>query len=109
MLKDSEITEMIFRVDTTKDFKGTIFAVFPYDVSDTSGRITTYQHVGQHSSGDYQTCLNTSRPANELESIELKTELEQRGYNIKIVKKRNYSRYYENYKKLRQIYSTRMY
>lgn len=95
---DNYKTDIIFRVDTTKDFKGTIFAIMPHLVADYTGRITTYQHVGQHSSGNYQTCLQTSRPANELESADLKAELESIGYNINIVKRQNRSKYLKGYK-----------
>jgi len=102
MLKDTHTTEIMFRVDTTKDFKGTIFAVLPHEVSNFKGDVTTYQHVGQHSSGDYNVCLEQSRPANELESADLKAEMESLGYNIKVVKKRNYDKFLKSYYEARK-------
>lgn len=82
----------MFRVDTTKDWKGTVFAILPYEI-ERNGQITTYQHIGQHSSGEYQLCLKLSRPATETEYAELKAEMESLGYNIKVIKKQNYKRY----------------
>jgi len=101
MQQDTEITEMMFRVDTSKDWKGTIFAIIPYFV-EGDGMVTTYQHVGQHSTGDYNHMINTSRPANEFELADLKAELTNRGYIIKVVKKRNYDKYLKEYYKARQ-------
>jgi hypothetical protein len=51
MEKDTHITEVIFRVDTTKDFKGTVFALLPNEI-ERNGMVTSYQHVGQHSTAD---------------------------------------------------------
>ena len=92
--------DVLFRYDTTKDFKGDIFAVFPYDVADYSGNVTIYHHVGQHSVGDYNVCLQTSRPATPAEYEDLKKELESIGYEVNVVKKRNYDKYLADYKKL---------
>lgn len=102
MEKDIEKTDIIFRVNTNKKDKGTVsencvFAVFPHEVCDKSGNVTTYQHVGQHSGGDYQHCLTNSRPATEEECKSLKTEMESIGYNINVVKKRNYEKYIKSY------------
>lgn len=94
MQLDTQVTDIMFRFDTTKGFKGTIFAVFPHEVTDNKGSVATYQHVGQHSSGDYHVCLQQSRPATEAEYAELKKEMEREyGYNINVVKKRNYKKY----------------
>jgi hypothetical protein len=68
MEKDTHTTDMVFRVDTTKDFKGTVFALFPHEVSTLRGSVTFYQHVGQHGSADYNHCIKTSRPATEDEA-----------------------------------------
>lgn len=96
----NEITEVMFRFDNTKDFKGTIFAIMPYFV-EGDGSVTIYQHVGQHSIGDYNYMINTSRPATEIESADLKAELINISYNVKIVKKRNYDKYLKEYYKAR--------
>jgi hypothetical protein len=103
MEKDTHITEVMFRYDTTKGFKGTIFAVLPHQVDTLQGDVTTYQHVGQHSTGDYNVCLQQSRPATEAEFADLKKEMENLGYNLKVVKKRNYDKYLKSYYEARGI------
>lgn len=100
MLQDTHKTDVMFRVDTTKDFKGTVFAVLPHNVETIFGDIATYQHVGQHSIGNYQTCLTQSRPANELESADLKAEMESLGYNIKVVKKQTHKKFVSAWKEV---------
>lgn len=100
---DTFTTDIIFRYDTSKDWKGTIFAIMPYMV-ERNGMVTYYQHVGQHSSGDYYNMIATSRPANEFESADLKAELKSIGYNIKEVKQRNYKKYLKEYYETREIY-----
>jgi hypothetical protein len=103
MEKDTYTTDMVFRVDTTKDFKGTVFALFPHEVSDISGSVTYYQHVGQHSSADYNHCIKTSRIATEEEARDLRAELESLGYNIQVVKRRNHGKYLADYKRVRKM------
>jgi len=97
MQKDQHKTDVIFRVDTTKDWKGTIFALFPHDVADHKGSVTSYQHIGQHSSADYHHSIRTSKLAKPNEYKDLKTELESIGYNLNIVKKQNYTKYLKSY------------
>ena len=98
-MKDQYKTDVIFRVDTTKDFKGQVFAVLPHNVDNYRGDVTTYQHVGQHSSGDYGVCIKTSRLAKENEYNDLKKEMENHfGYNLNIMKRRNYDKYLREYK-----------
>lgn len=101
MEKDIHTTDIIFRVDNSKDFKGTIYALFPHEVADHNGCVTSYQHVGQHSSADYNHCIRTSKLANAKEYADLKKEMESIGYNINIVKKRNYNKYLESYKSVK--------
>lgn len=93
---DTYTTDIIFRYDTSKDFKGTIFAIMPHD-AERNGMVTYYQHVGQHSSGEYYHMIRTSRPATEIEAADLKAELKSIGYNIREVKKRNYAKYLKSY------------
>ena len=99
MDKDTEFTDVIFRVDTTKDFKGTVFALFPHDVCTKEGHVTTYQHVGQHSSANYPWCIKRSRPATAEELKPLYTELNNLGYLLRIVKKQNYDKYMVSFRK----------
>ncbi len=97
MKTDKHITEVVFRVDTTKDFKGTVYALFPHNACDNSGNVTTYQHVGQHSAADYKHCLKRSKMATELECADLKKELQNIGYNLKVIKKQNYQKFLNNF------------
>lgn len=100
MEKDTFKTDIIFRVDTTKDFKGTVIAVFPHHVCTYSGLVTYYAHVGQHSGGDYQRLIGTSKLASEEEAKDLKAELESLGYNVNVMKRRNYDKYLKSYHKV---------
>jgi hypothetical protein len=103
MEKDTHTTDIVFRVDTSKDFKGTVFALFPHEVCDHKGNVTTYQHIGQHSGGDYKACIGFSRLATLEESESLKREMESLGYNINVVKKQNYDKFLKSYKEVRGL------
>lgn len=102
MEKDKHITEVVFRCDKSGDFKGIVFALLPHEVSDRNGHVTSYQHVGQHSSADYNGCVTDSRLATEEEYKDLKKEMEGLGYNLKVVKKRNYDKYLKSYNEVRK-------
>lgn len=102
MRKDKYITEVVFRKDTTRDFKGTIFALFPNECVTKDGLVSTYQHIGQHSSADYSYCISKSVPATAEEYKDLKSELESIGYNLRIIKRRNYSKFLESYQQVRK-------
>jgi hypothetical protein len=97
MKKDTNKTDVVFRIDTTPDFKGTCFALFPHEVADHSGNVTFYQHVGQHSAADYGFCIQKSRPATNKEFADLKKELSGIGYNLNIVQKQNRAKYLKSY------------
>lgn len=103
METDSYKTDISFRFDTSKDWKGTIFALLPHEVSTLEGHVTSYQHVGQHSSADYKHCLKSSRPATEKEYSDLKKEMESLGYNINVILKQNYDKYLKSYYEVRGI------
>lgn len=102
MKKDYYPTEVIFRKVKSGDFKGTIEAFFPYDISDTKGNVTCYAHIGQHSGACWDYLLFNTIPAKENEYSELKSELESIGYNLKITKRRNYKRFLTELNKVRQ-------
>ena len=90
MKKDTHITDVIFRKFKECD---SILALFPHEISHSS-YVICYEHVGQHSSADYDHCISVlTKPATELEYKELKEELERIGYNLRVVKKRNYNKY----------------
>jgi hypothetical protein len=98
MEKDKEITDVVFRYDTTKDWKGTIYALLPHECCDNKGNVTTYQHVGQHSAADYLHCIGTSRPATPEEYADLKKEMESMRYNFNVMQKRNYEKFLISYR-----------
>ena len=103
MKKDNYKTDVIFRVDTTKDFKGEVLAIFPHEVETFRGEVRIYVHVGQHSAADYGVCLRTSRLATKKESADLRKELRGLGYNINEIKKRNYDKYLKSYYEAKKI------
>ena len=82
-----EITKVVFRVDTTKFHRGTVYALFPEISSTWQGHCESYQHVGQHSAADYHGCIKTSRPATEDEYLSLFNELIRIGCNLRVIKK----------------------
>jgi hypothetical protein len=90
LLNEKELmTEVLFKRDGSE-----IFAVMPYDICDRQGNMTTYAHVGQHSScrPDYvKRCKN----ANKSEYAELKKELESIGYKLNVIKKISREKYIE--------------
>lgn len=102
MEKDKHITDVVFRCDKSGDFKDVVFAMLPHECDDRNGHVTCYQHVGQHSSANYQGCIKDSRPATEEEYKDLKKEMEGLGYNLNVVKKQNYDKYLESYNELRR-------
>ena|ERR1035437_2203061 len=103
MKKDDYKTDVIFRVDKSKDWKGTVFALMPHDVCDHKGNVNCYQHIGQHSGADYRANIATSRPAKESEYKDLKREMEQgHGYNFNVIKKQNYDKYLKSYYEVRK-------
>jgi len=98
MKKDKEITEVVFRKwrpAIAKKFYGAdIIALFPYEIESIKGEVNSYEHVGQHSGADYQSCIQRTTPATPEEYAELKAELESLGYNLKVVKRRNYESFF---------------
>lgn len=87
-----EATEVMFRKSTFSLDEGEVYAIFPY-LQHKYGFCTTYAHIGQHSGAEYNHCIRNSRPAKENEYRELKKELIRQGYNLKVIQRRNYSRY----------------
>ena len=85
-----EKTDVIFR----KDYRG-VFAMFPYLIATPDGHVTSYMHVGQHFSADYNYCIMKSKPAKPEEYADLMAELEQVGYNLRIIQKINANKYYK--------------
>lgn len=75
-------TPIIFRKDPPSE-GGECFALFP-TLPGSPGFCTTYQHVGQHSSADYASCIRRSRPASRAERRELSKELRRIGYAFRV-------------------------
>jgi hypothetical protein len=92
-------TQVMFRIDGD----GEVLAVFPHEVADFQGNVTCYAKIGQHHACNYGYILEDTKPAKEGEYSELFTELVKRGYDLELVKKRNYERYLKNYYGLHNI------
>lgn len=94
MKKDSYITDVVFR----KFKDGEIMALFPYEI-ETGRFVLSYQHIGQHSGADYNHFILGTEPATPEQYADLKKELENIGYNLRVIKRRNYSKYLQEYYK----------
>ena len=94
MKKNSFVTDVIFR----KFKDGEILALFPYEI-ETGTFVLSYQHIGQHSGADYQFMINGTKPAKPEEFTDLKKEIENFGYNLRVIKKRNYNKFLQEYYK----------
>ena len=82
-MENQETVDVMFRM-----FRGEILAIFPHTKHHT-GFVLCYAHCGQHSGADYNGVVYNSRPATEEEYKDLKKELENIGYSLKIVHRRN--------------------
>jgi hypothetical protein len=86
MTKDTNTTEVIFRMYRTNP--KTCLALFPY-ADQGQGRVTCYEHIGQHGEACYLSCMGITRPASAEEYADLKSELESHcGYNLKVINRR---------------------
>lgn len=90
MKKDNEKTDVIFRIAR---IDGTVEAFFPYMISDYKGNITVYAHLGQHGQACWEYYLRNTKPAKEKDYTSLKRELDSLGYNLNVIKRRNFRRY----------------
>ncbi len=96
MKKDDYKTDVMFRVEKSGDHKGTVYALMPHEAYNHQGSVNSYEHVGQHGKADYDHCISKSRCATAEECEGLKQEMESIGYDLNIVKKRNYNKYLES-------------
>lgn len=92
ILADQYTTDILFR-----KWRGDIIALFPHEVCDYDGHVTSYMHVGQHGGADYKGIIRCSRPAKPEEYADLKRELENIGYRVNIVNRQNYDKYLHSY------------
>jgi hypothetical protein len=78
--------DVMFRTEK----EGNVLAYFPYEIH--NGYVATcYAHIGQHSACDHEYIIKETKPC--LEFKELKIELESIGYELNIIKKRNYNKF----------------
>ncbi len=66
---------VVFRVWHT----GSVIALFP-QIDEGHGLCSSYEHVGQHGTADYNHCIASTRPAKPEEYADLKRELESAPY-----------------------------
>ena len=90
---DKDITDVIFR----KEKDNNVIAVFPYIISDSTGNVTCYSHVGQHSSMSWEYFFETIPCRNKHDFIGLYDELVLLGYNLNVIQKRSIKRYMKVY------------
>ncbi len=83
----NECVPVVFRVDRSGPFKDQPIALFPTLTERRGGFVTSYVHNGQHGSADYAGVVATTRRARPAEYADLKRELEQIGYCLKVVKR----------------------
>ena len=89
---DDEIVPVMFRVWKSGYFKGDVDAIFPtlpfYGDDDWRKHVvTSYAHIAQHGSADLHYVISATRPATPAEYAPLKRELEQIGYNLRVVQR----------------------
>ena len=82
--------KVIFRMDPLSK-GGECFALFP-ELEGSRDHCIAFQHLGQHSSADYDGCIRRSRPATPEEYAGLKDELESPPYNYKLQVIQRYTR-----------------
>jgi hypothetical protein len=81
-MTDTPVT-VIFR--RWKDGLQTVIAIFP-EIDAGDGLVQMYEHVGQHGGGDYGLVIDrtTSVRSTDVEVEQLKQELEDRGYTLRV-------------------------
>lgn len=75
-------TKVVFR----KYPDGEIIALFP-ELDEPGLMCSCYTALGQHSSADYTGTVEKTTPASDDEYWQLKTELEELGYDLYVVRK----------------------
>ena len=84
-------TDVIFRKEN-----GITLAVFPYEIHNKYST-PCYAHVGQHSGCDYDYILKYTKPTDDYK--DLYDELISIGYDLNVIKRRNYDKYLKSYYK----------
>ena len=84
-MKDTDITKVIFRKYKSN---GDILAVFPEHAgTNHPSTCSCYERVGQHGTMAVSFMAPYTVPATKRKYASLKRELEQIGYNLKVVKR----------------------
>lgn len=104
MQKDKEATTVIFRRFKPSKYKDSyspnyakdnaVIALFPYEIETKQGYVSSYMHVGQHSSASLDIIQDTVL-AQPSEYADLQKELEGIGYVLDIRKRVNWKRWNE--------------
>ena len=82
-----------------------ILALFPHCVDTFEGGVSSYEHIGQHSTADYGHCIHNTTLAKEHEYKPQKDELESIGYNLNVIKRQNYDRFLMSLNEIRKTFS----
>lgn len=72
-----------------------VIAIFPYDVCNSSYGVTSYVHIGQHGACDLS-ITKELKTATKDEYSDLKKELENIGYKLRVAKRINYKKYLQS-------------
>jgi len=71
-----------------RDQPKTVFALFPQEPADYAGDFCdAYERVGGHGGADYYLCVEASDPVSAEDAADLKRELKQIGYRLKVIKR----------------------
>lgn len=77
-----EVTPVVFRKWPKKE-GGDILALFP-TMEEKEYHVLSYEHIGQHGSANFNLCIQNTKAAKPEEYADLKAELEQIGYKLKV-------------------------
>lgn len=100
-LLDEEADRVMFRRYQNEPHD--VFAVFPDYHGTAKGHLTTYEHMGQHGSGDAETLKAISTPvdAEHQDAKNLSSELTQRGYKLAPIPHTEHDKHLKNLAPLR--------
>jgi hypothetical protein len=90
-------TRVIFR----KYNDGQVIAIFPYEIADAAGNVTSYMHIGQHSAASLD-IIRSTKAAGADEYKDLMTELKSIGYDLIVNKRVNHNDYNYEYNKVKE-------
>lgn len=83
-------TKVVFRRWPKKEGGGVI-ALFPEEVCDFQGHVTSYEHIGQHGGADYPSVIRATRPTHpdtDPDAATLFKELQAIGYDDLVVRRK---------------------